>query len=70
MAEQIEDEEFSSFLSGANALWLEGLLARYQQDPNSVDAEWRSYFASLQEPVQATSGPSWARENWPVAENG
>lgn len=70
MAEQIENEEFSSFLSGANAVWLEGLLARYQQDPNSVDAQWRSYFASLQEPVKSTNAPSWARENWPVAENG
>lgn len=30
---------------GANASYVEGLLARYQADPNSVDETWRTYFA-------------------------
>ncbi|MBX3243196.1 MAG: multifunctional oxoglutarate decarboxylase/oxoglutarate dehydrogenase thiamine pyrophosphate-binding subunit/dihydrolipoyllysine-residue succinyltransferase subunit [Acidobacteria bacterium] len=30
---------------GANASYVEGLLARYQADQNSVDEAWRTYFA-------------------------
>lgn len=32
---------------GANASYVEGLLARYQTDPNSVDESWRTYFGDL-----------------------
>jgi multifunctional 2-oxoglutarate metabolism enzyme len=32
---------------GANASYVEGLLARFQADPNSVDESWQSYFDEL-----------------------
>ena len=32
---------------GANATYVEGLLARYQADPRSVDESWQAYFAEL-----------------------
>lgn len=79
MASQITSDEFASFLNGANAAWLENLFSQYQKDPNSVDEQWRTWFASLQEQISAengaagngiASGPSWARDNWPIAENG
>jgi 2-oxoglutarate dehydrogenase E1 component len=31
----------SSFLQGTNAAYIDDLYARYEQDPASVDAEWR-----------------------------
>jgi 2-oxoglutarate dehydrogenase E1 component len=57
----------TSFLQGENATYLAELYARYQDDPFSVDPEWQSFFASLEdspEDVFADSrGPSWARGN-------
>ncbi|MBA2621839.1 MAG: multifunctional oxoglutarate decarboxylase/oxoglutarate dehydrogenase thiamine pyrophosphate-binding subunit/dihydrolipoyllysine-residue succinyltransferase subunit, partial [Acidobacteria bacterium] len=32
---------------GANASYVEGLLSRFQTDPNSVDQSWRVYFGDL-----------------------
>ena len=48
MARQEENEAFqlSSFLYGGNAAYLEDLYARYQEDPDSVDAGWRDFFAA------------------------
>ncbi|MGQ0505225.1 MAG: 2-oxoglutarate dehydrogenase E1 subunit family protein, partial [Myxococcaceae bacterium] len=34
-----------SYLSGANIEFIEGLYARYLEDPNSVDPSWREVFA-------------------------
>ena len=74
MASQYTSEEFSSFLNGSNAAWLESMFAKYQQDPSSVDENWRDWFATLDDTgAQAqdvSNGPSWARDNWPIAENG
>ena len=57
----------TSFLQGENATYLAELYARYQDDPFSVDPEWQSFFASLEDnpdDVFADSrGPSWARGN-------
>src|ERR1700733_12157035 len=56
----------TSFLSGANAAFLEGLYAQYLADPASVDESWRSYFAELGEqgltPTQLGRGPAWKRD--------
>jgi 2-oxoglutarate dehydrogenase E1 component len=65
--------EATSFLYGANAPFIEGLEARYAEDPNSVGTEWRSFFASLGErhaDESGASGPSWRRPDWPIPENG
>ena len=37
----------TSFLQGANATYLAELYARYEEDPASLDPEWRAFFASL-----------------------
>src|SRR5436309_5850415 len=55
----------SSFLYGGNAAYIEDLYARYESDPNSVDAEWREFFASLKDqPADVTKsarGASWKK---------
>ncbi|HVG47760.1 MAG TPA: 2-oxoglutarate dehydrogenase E1 component [Rubellimicrobium sp.] len=65
MTDQPSNDQFraSSFLQGANAAYVEGLHQRFQNDPASVDASWREFFAALQEPAPAQ--PSWARSDWP-----
>ncbi len=50
----------TSFLDGANALFVEQLHARYLADPSSVDPSWRSFFDELGDKT-AARGPSWAR---------
>ncbi len=59
----------SSFLQGTNASYIDGLYARYEKDPGSVDPEWQEFFKSLKDSPQDVEknaeGPSWARANWP-----
>ncbi|RMD50199.1 MAG: 2-oxoglutarate dehydrogenase E1 component [Alphaproteobacteria bacterium] len=74
MTEQPRNDEFraSSFLSGANAAWIERLYAEYARDPSKVDEAWRVYFQQLgevapEEIEREAWGPSWARRDWPPA---
>ncbi len=57
----------TSFLQGENATYLAELYARYQDDPFSLDPEWQSFFASLEDSPDDVfadlRGPSWARGN-------
>ncbi|MGB3808807.1 MAG: 2-oxoglutarate dehydrogenase E1 component [Parvibaculum sp.] len=66
--------EQTSFLNGTNAAFVEQLYARYQQDPNSVDAEWRTFFDGLgdtrEEVLSEARGASWQRADWPPLANG
>jgi 2-oxoglutarate dehydrogenase E1 component len=61
----------TSFLYGGNAGYVDDLYARFEADPNAVDAEWRAFFQSLKDDpaavVKSASGPSWALPNWPQA---
>ncbi|MEH6951571.1 2-oxoglutarate dehydrogenase E1 component [Nitrobacter sp. NHB1] len=61
----------SSFLQGANATYIDGLYARYEKDPGSVDAEWQDFFKSLKDSPEDVrknaKGPSWEKANWPPA---
>ncbi len=54
----------TSFLQGANATYLADLHARYEENPASVDPEWRAFFASLNDDkadvLAEARGPSWA----------
>jgi 2-oxoglutarate dehydrogenase E1 component len=50
----------TSFLYGANALYVEQMHARYLVDPNSVDPSWRAFFEESGD-AHAAHGPSWAR---------
>ncbi|MEL6978508.1 MAG: 2-oxoglutarate dehydrogenase E1 component [Pseudomonadota bacterium] len=56
--------EASSFLQGANAAFVEQLYARYVQDPNSVDPQWRAFFAELDdapaEVMDESRGAPWS----------
>ena len=76
MTRQEKNEQFllSSFLYGGNADYIEGLYARYKQDPNSIDPTWASYFGRLEDTPETVEknaeGPSWARTDWPQAANG
>jgi 2-oxoglutarate dehydrogenase E1 component len=55
----------TSFLSGANALFVEEMHRRYVDDPGSVDPSWRAFFDELRDNpdnVRANAdGPSWYR---------
>jgi 2-oxoglutarate dehydrogenase E1 component len=55
----------TSFLYGSNAPYIEDLYARYEVDPQAVDAEWQSFFQSLKDNAadveKNARGPSWAR---------
>ena len=55
----------TSFLYGGNAAYIDDLYARYEADPQAVDAQWRAFFESLKDDardvVQNADGPSWAR---------
>ena len=60
----------TSFLYGGNADYLEQLYARYEDDPHSIDAEWREFFASLKDSAadvrNSARGPSWELPHWPA----
>lgn len=71
-----QNQEFldTLYLDGANAAYLEQMQAQYIQNPNSVDASWRAYFAALGEEgstvTKTAEGPAWARPDWPRDVNG
>jgi len=59
----------TSFLYGGNAGYMDDLYARYEADPNALDAEWQAFFQSLKddpaEVLKSACGPSWVLPNWP-----
>ncbi|HXT05495.1 MAG TPA: 2-oxoglutarate dehydrogenase E1 component [Roseiarcus sp.] len=63
----------TAFLDGTNSTYVEALQARYDKDPNSVEASWRDFFASLGDDAasveKTVKGPSWERPNWPLTPN-
>ncbi len=64
----------TSFLDGANAVYIEDMQSRYERNPGSVSDEWRHFFESLHperhgghveldgrgDPLPEADGPSWA----------
>ncbi|MCL2715148.1 MAG: 2-oxoglutarate dehydrogenase E1 component [Alphaproteobacteria bacterium] len=60
----------SSFLQGANAAYIDDIYACYENNPDSLDPEWREFFRNLRDPPtdvhKNASGPSWERSNWPM----
>ncbi len=64
----LDDE--SSFLSGANAIYLSELYARFAEDPSSVDAEWVRFFSNLKDDSKAilaeAQSASWAHSGGKV----
>jgi 2-oxoglutarate dehydrogenase E1 component len=55
----------TSFLYGANAVFVEEMYARFLDDPSSVDPSWRAFFQQLRDTPDAVrsavEGPSWYR---------
>jgi 2-oxoglutarate dehydrogenase E1 component len=66
--------EATSFLSGANAPFIEHLYAQWLENPDAVDESWRAFFADLGErglsPTQLGRGPQWRRDAKLRLENG
>ncbi|MGB6535888.1 MAG: 2-oxoglutarate dehydrogenase E1 component [Xanthobacteraceae bacterium] len=64
----------SSFLYGGNASYLADLYARYEADPQAVDAQWQVFFASLKDDAAVVAenarGPRWQRPDWPPSPRG
>lgn len=64
----------TSFLYGGNAAYIEDLQARFEKDPSSVDAEWRTFFEALKDNgadvVKQAQGASWKKPNWPARPSG
>lgn len=63
-----------SFLYGGNAAYVEQLYAAYLRDPNTVEPEWREFFAALRDESVAVEksarGPGWKEPNWPLPADG
>ncbi len=76
MARQDLNKAFArtSFLQGANADYIEELYAQYQNNPQSVEADWQAFFRDLkdnkEDVLKEAEGPSWKRPGWPEAANG
>lgn len=70
------NDQFSltSFLYGGNADYIEELYSSYQDDPSSVNEEWREFFSGLKDEAgdvrKNAEGASWSKPNWPIAANG
>ena len=58
-----------TYLSGANARYIEALHRQYLNNPNSVSPQWRAYFAA-EAGAETDAGPSWGRKDWPPQPNG
>jgi len=53
----------TSFLTGANAAFIEGLYDQYVADPNSVDESWRQLFEGVARAANG-AGPGVQRPAW------
>jgi len=62
--------EETSFLYGSNALYIEEMFERYQENPRSVDASWQEFFEVLRDEDAVPARPSWQRDDWPPRANG
>src|SRR5579862_182090 len=59
-----------SYLSGANIDFIEGLYARFLEDPSGVDASWQALFQSLQrdgKPITMNGGNGHVSPPLPAA---
>lgn len=68
MSENITNlSEYITENFGANASYVEGLLTRYQADPNSVDESWRTFFGDLLNNGGNATAVSEAKTETPAA---
>ncbi len=64
----------TSFLYGGNATYVAQLQDAYEQNPASVDPQWREFFDALKDDRAVVEknarGAPWKNKNWPVAPKG
>ncbi len=64
----------TSFLYGGNAAYIEELYASYQDNPSSVNEDWRAFFGALKDDAadvkKNAAGASWKKKGWPETANG
>ena len=67
-----ENQSFldTSFLQGANAVYLEQMAAAYAKDPASVPASWKAFFDAMGDAPGDASHAGWKRSDWPRPANG
>ena len=76
MSRQPLNERFlrTSFLSGANAAYVEEMQAEYERNPGAVGDEWRHFFESLNEDRESgrveERGPTWGTRLPEIEGNG
>jgi len=62
-----------SFLNSANAPYVAELYFKFNQNPNSIDKSWRSFFSSLNEDelsvISDFGGPGWKKRNTNVIDD-
>ncbi|MCI4660580.1 MAG: 2-oxoglutarate dehydrogenase E1 component [Neomegalonema sp.] len=63
----------SSFLQGANSVYVEQMYERFARDPLSVDPSWQEFFSQLGDApdhvVTEAAGAPWSRQDWPPKKN-
>ncbi|HVS21750.1 MAG TPA: hypothetical protein VHD88_07865, partial [Pyrinomonadaceae bacterium] len=73
MAQQQSNTELSEIIAenfGANATYVEALLARFRSDPALVDESWRAYFAELFGDGALSESPTAGTVTQPQADGG
>ncbi|WP_455481962.1 2-oxoglutarate dehydrogenase E1 component [Bartonella sp. B35(2025)] len=64
----------TSFLYGGNADYIDQLYAEYENDPTSVNPQWRAFFETLQDNkedvLKNAKGATWQHDHWPLKVNG
>ena len=60
MDDQSSDQ---SFLSGANATFINDLYKEWKENPNSVPKEWDLWFKTNADDKLLDEGPTWAKKN-------
>ncbi len=62
MSDDMKNIQQSSWLDGADSLWLESLYEDYLQDPESVDPQWQAHFAALKHSIKDSAARSAENE--------
>ncbi|TXC69752.1 2-oxoglutarate dehydrogenase E1 component [Sphingomonas ginsenosidivorax] len=57
-----EGQDFSDIAAGVSPAFVETLYVKYNADPASVDAGWRTFFEGL----ETAQNPSWESARWPL----
>ena len=64
----------TSFLYGGNADYVERLQEAYEQNPASVDPQWRAFFGEVGDDPRVVAEnaetPTWIHPNWPMRPQG